>query len=204
MAATLHFSDRDRNQSILLETAEAPVLWDIELALAWRRHPFRWDHATDYDIRTLRLSLTTPNGSPAKARLHYLGDPLLAEESAACKVVAASFPENLLNGDRAVVKFRPRNTSRRAWEIEDPTALQLRYVIFKDQTPEKIFNRELIALPERVIPGQEVDLRLDIQCPQTHGVYRLDFDLGAVGQEFFSHWRGKPVLSKLMRLRRRR
>jgi hypothetical protein len=200
--ATLHFSDYGHSEAFAVGSAHGKSQRvDLSLSPAWRRHLFWWNPQVNYNVRTLRLRLSTPDGRPARAQIRYLGDPALAVESAAYEFLGADVPAVAVTDETRAFSLRLRNTSSRIWETEDVMPVRVVATFRKGGSPLVYRRGKPQALPRRVFPGEEVEVIWDQPLPGSGGAYSVELDLIIEGEGAFAGWLGEPVFKQKMLLR---
>jgi len=76
--AVLEVTDWQRSDTYPLDGSVeiAPGVLEVSLSPAWRRHGFWWEGDASYNVRSLRLEITDPDGSEVTADVRYLGQRL--------------------------------------------------------------------------------------------------------------------------------
>ncbi len=199
----LHFQDYGRRESFALAPGPAGQRLDLPISSAWRRHLFWWNQEVVYAVRTFRLQLEAPEGVDARARIRYLGDPALAQESASYELLSLDLPEVGVRGGVLPVSLAVRNTSTRIWESEDVLPVHVVASFHKGRDPEPVFTTQPVPLPQRVFPGDGVEIAWDLPLPETQGAYRLVLDLAIPGEGPFANWKGRPLHQQRILARKR-
>ncbi|RMH15789.1 MAG: hypothetical protein D6696_19745 [Acidobacteria bacterium] len=167
---------------------------DLAPSRPWRYHRFWFFPEQRYRVHLLRLALHVPHGR-ARARLYYLDDPALLEQSFAYERRDATAADECPAGGRLPLSLRLRNASPRTWLHEGvtPVYLKLRWhAADGDVAGESAPFR----LPAAVAPGQELGLEVEADCPAAPGPYRLEADLLLARVGWFAERLGEPILHR--------
>ncbi|MEM7349323.1 MAG: hypothetical protein AAF657_00860 [Acidobacteriota bacterium] len=198
--ATFEISDRWRKSRYPVGASQAeagpiglPV--DFEPPSAWRRHRFWWDRKTVYHSHSLRLALSTPDGTPAQATVHYFGDPDLLEQAFSYHLQHAMVPEQATAGSTSKVRLNVRNTGQLTWKPEGVVPVRYEYWI-DTANGERVHRSGRLELPRRIEHYEEVDLEFDVLWPEVPGRYRLQTDLVLEHVAWFADRLGAPLSSR--------
>lgn len=191
--ATLVVSDWRRTRRFALArhgaTSGGPVT--VELAPAWRVHPFWWSAGRAARARLVRFALETPGGRPATARVRYLGRRELPTSFARVATVAPLPARIVLTGPPASVHLRLTNTSNWTWSSQDalPVQLGVRWLAFAG---EGTSGDQRIPLPRPLASGDTAEIDLPL-APPAAGRYRVLVDLVAEDVAWFADQTGAPL-----------
>lgn len=169
-------------------------LVDIEASRAWRRHPFWfwWMIDENFTVRTFRLSIRTPDGSPAEAELRYLGEEELPDDLFARTPLLARLPRAAAAGSRTLVPLRVRNDSSARWTSSGVLPVFLSYRIFSSGR-RLTAEGERTLLPDPVEPGDVFDGAIEVVWPDSPGSYELEVDLVLEGVAWFGQRTAGPL-----------
>jgi hypothetical protein len=191
--ATLVVSDWRRTRRYELtgrgETSGGPV--EIELAPAWRVHPFWWSQGRAARARLVRFALETPDRRPATARVRYLGRRPLPASYARAVVAAPLPPEIRLPAPGASLHLRLSNTSGWTWSADDPLPVQIgvRWLAFAGEGSS---GEQRVPLPRPLGNGGTEELDVPLEPPGA-GRYRVVVDLVAEDLAWFADKTGAPL-----------
>lgn len=173
----------------------------VELAAAWRRHPYWWAPDTVYAARSVRLAVVPAAGAPAEpaadaghVALWYGGPPSLVERGFRYGGPAPRLPVTATAGATTEVALRLRNTSPVPWHRGGALPVRLAYRL-APLGGGPVVEGERVDLPADVPSGDPVDLTLPIEWPEVAGRYRLDVDLVIDDYAWFADRLGHPIAS---------
>ena len=191
--ATLVVSDwrRARRYPLAREGATSGGPVAVDLAPAWRVHPFWWSGGLAARARLVRFALETPAGRPATARVRYLGRREIPTVFARRAEVAPLPAEVRVPGVPAALPVRLTNTGDWAWKSDDvlPVQLGVRWLAFEGKGES---GDQRIPLPRAVAPGETVALEVPLE-PPAGGVYRVIVDLVLEDVTWFADKVGTPL-----------
>lgn len=191
---TLTVSDYRNEQNFELGAAGSETVVEFALSPAWRKHLFWWDPQTLYRARSLRVRLSTADGSPATAQIRYLRHQQIWEEAFAYDLLAAEVPKTGVAGGGGTARLRLRNTSLQTWRPKDVFPVYAKYRLYEPSAAVKLLHESPpIPLPAPVPPQHEVELPIDIEWPAA-GRYRLEIDLILSRIGWFQERVGQPVI----------
>lgn len=169
---------------------------EIRASKPWRVHPlwFAWMRNTDFHARVFRLSVRTPDGSPASARLSYLGPGDLDLDIFEREVLEARGPRSAQPGESSEVAVRVRNLSSETWSSERVLPVYLSYRLTSlDEAAASIEGPRTTI--EAVEPNEVLEAALEIAWPERAATYRLEVDLLVEGVAWFGRRTGGPLLA---------
>ncbi|MCP4203547.1 MAG: hypothetical protein GY769_16635 [bacterium] len=180
---------------------------EIEPSRSWRKHQFWffWELESDFVVQSFRLSIATPDGSPASAELHYLADGEIPEDMFASEVVSVALPSEAAAGSVSKVSLEARNASATTWTSDGvvPVVLGYRLSRLTDGRPIA-FDGPRAPLTGSIRPGDSLSAELEIEWPAEPGRYLLTVDLVAEGVAWFSARTGAPLATAEVEVRRSR
>jgi len=202
--ATLVVSDWRRTRRFPLTAHGAgsggPV--EVDLAPAWRVHPFWWSDGRPARARLVRFALEVPGGGFASARLRYLGRRRLPTGFAR-EVEAVTLPEEIPVPLEAAprVRLRVRNGGDWTWRSDDALPVQagVRWLPF-DASARPVEMR--VPLPRPVAPGEQLELEVPL-TPPAAGTYRVLVDLVLEDVAWFGDRVGEPLAEGRIEVRLR-
>lgn len=170
---------------------------EIRPSRAWRVHPFwfAWMRNTDFHARVFRLSLRTPDGSPARAQLSYLGPTDLDLDIFRHSVLGANAPQFVEPGTTSEVSVRVRNESAEEWTSERVLPVFLSYRL-TDAEDSRIRIEGPRTPIDSVEPNETLESSFAVEWPQRPGTYRLEVDLLVEGVAWFASRTGEPLLDR--------
>lgn len=168
---------------------------EVAPARPWRYHRF-WFEDQVYWARILRLRLDAEPGTRAVVR--HLGDPAVIAGSFAYERLGDDLGRSVPAGSRSTVRVKLRNTGSNHWEPKDVVAVSARWRLWREGAEVGASGR--IDLPERVPPGQPVELELPVDWPEEPGRVVLEVDLVVEHVAWFQDRLGEPVLRRAVRV----
>jgi hypothetical protein len=177
--------------------AGGPIV--VEPARAWRIHPFWWSEGEPAHARLLRFALETPDGSPARAQLRYLGRRPLPDDFARL-VHAAVLPKEGIAGSSGRVTLHLRNMSSWDWTSESTLPVQLGWRL-RALSGGAAPSEGRAPLPGKIRSGDPFEAELDVPWPDTPGHYRLEVDLVIEDVAWFADRVGEPVAAGELEIR---
>ncbi len=198
-APEIEFEYRDWRHSETFRL-ERPVgargLVEIDASPAWRRHPF-WFHWRLHDLfeaRLARLSIRTPDGSPATAEVRYLGPAAIPEDIYARTVLGSELPTLAGAGTTSVATVTVRNDSSEVWKSDRVLAVFLSYKLFhRTDQGVRVTEGGRTSLPAPVPPGGVLESEIEIRWPVGPRRYGLSVDLVHEGISWFEERVGSPL-----------
>jgi 4-amino-4-deoxy-L-arabinose transferase-like glycosyltransferase len=193
----LDFSDWGRSETFELDkpVGERGVV-DIVASPPWRRHPF-WFHWRLKDVfrpRVIRLSIRTPDGSPATAQVRYLGSVEIPTDIYSRQVLEADLPTLAGASTISTVAVRVMNTSTETWKSNRVLAVYLSYKLFyRTEQGVQVFEGARTPLPRAIEPGEVLEAELDIRWPALPRNYGLSVDLVHEGIAWFEEHNSSPL-----------
>ena len=195
---TFEYVDWRRSDSFKLER---PVgergLVEVDASPAWRRHPlwFHWRLKDQFQVRLARLSIRTPDGSPATAEVRYLGPAEIPEDIYAREVLGSELPTLAGTGTTSIATVRVRNSSSETWKSDRVLAVFLSYKLFHrtDQGVVQVTEGGRASLPAPVPPGGVLESEIEIEWPVVPRRYGLSVDLVHEGIAWFEERVGSPL-----------
>jgi hypothetical protein len=198
-ARRLDFVYRDWRKEVVVPL-ERPVgrrgLVEIQSSAPWRRHPFWffWMIEEPFSARVLRLSIRTPDGSPARAEVRYLGPTGLPDDIYERAVLALEMPETAAPGSVSRVPLRVRNDSARRWTSDDVLPVFLSYRLHGEREGERVsIEGGRTRLPGEIEPGEVLEAEIEVTWPQQPGEWVLAIDLVIEGLAWFETSTGEPL-----------
>jgi hypothetical protein len=177
-----HLEHTDAGTRVLLEVALSPP---------WREHRFWWTSERSYTARTLRLSLESIDGTPARATVRYLGNGRLLERQPAREVLSASLPEAAAAGGVTELALEVRNSSTWAWSSQEVVPLYLSYRL---RAPDGVtVDGPRTKIDPPVLPGSTMRWSLPLAWPEVPGEYRVKADLVLEEVAWFEDRLGAPL-----------
>ena len=171
-------------------------LVEVVAAPAWRRHRF-WFTDEPWRAHSIRLSLETAGEPGGRADLRYLGPYRLAAKFFAYATRDLSLPAHGVAGRREPLGVRLLNRGLRPWESDSDIPIHLRHRIASEAGDTVAVG--FTELADRVEPGQEARLEIDLEWPSEPGRYWLYLDLTAGGVAPFQEWLGEMLGVSLRR-----
>ena len=195
---------RDWRRTRRLPLGETPGggaggLVPVPLAPAWRIHPFWWSQGEPVATRLVRLSVETPDGSPATARLRHLGRGGLPGRPAR-DVLAAGLPVEGVAGGKGRVHLELRNSGRWDWARDGVLPVQVGWRLRPAGGGEPVAHGRA-PLPRRVPAGKPVSIDFELDWPPATGIYRLEVDLLIEDLFWFADRLGAAVAAGTVDLR---
>ncbi len=169
------------------------TVFEIEVAPAWRRHPFWWDPAQPFYARTLRLALRSAGGDPAHARLRYAGESRMLEGMFEPRVLRASLPRQAVAGSSSRLRLRLQNMSHYLWRRDGALAVLVGYRLVPETAGARPREGPRRRLVNDVPSGHVFQAWIDVDWPEEPGDYRLVVDLLAEGVGWFADRVGRPL-----------
>ncbi|MEL7060255.1 MAG: hypothetical protein AAGN46_09555, partial [Acidobacteriota bacterium] len=200
-AATLRVEDWRGEWRFDLEPGQASD-FVLEPSPPWRRHGF-WFEGPVYTARTLRFDLVAPAGAAEhpEVELRFLGDPAVVERAFAARLVAFDLAAPLEAGTTTAARLQVENASRRHWEAEDSTPVEVVWRVLDAEGARLAGGSH--SIERRVAPGETLDLALSIEGPARAGFAFLEVDLVLDGIAAFADRLGAPLVRQRVRVRRR-
>lgn len=171
----------------------------VESAPAWRVHPFWWSEGEPAHARLLRFALETPDGSPARAQVRYLGREPLPVDFARL-VHAAALPGEGAAGGSERVTLHLRNMSAWDWTSEATLPVQLGWRL-RPLSGGAAPSEGRAPLPGKIRSGDAFEAELAVPWPETPGRYRLEIDLVIEDVAWFADRVGEPVAAGEVEIR---
>jgi hypothetical protein len=174
----------------------------VELAGAWRRHPFWWDTEPLYAARSVRLAAGPTAGGAAaddaRVALWYGGTPSRLERAFERGGPAPRLPATAPAGGASDIAVRVRNTSPVPWGHTGafPVRLAYRLLPLDAAAGTETIEGARLDLPADLPSGDPVDLTLPVAWPETPGRYRLDVDLVIDDYAWFAERLGEPLAQR--------
>lgn len=198
----LRVADWGRRRWLQLDRTEVGTRAEVILDLSrpWRNHRYWWSDETIYAVRTLRLTLLTPDGQPARAEVRYLGDGSVLSRSLQREVLRAEPPRTAATGSLSRIAISVRNTGDWPWSSEDVLPVYLSYRL---RAPDGItIEGPRTAMVPPVEPGRVLTQELLVAWPDVPGRYRLTADLVVENVAWFEDQTGEPLVEAMVRVRK--
>ncbi|HSM13289.1 MAG TPA: hypothetical protein VLA66_04415 [Thermoanaerobaculia bacterium] len=168
----------------------------VELAPAWRIHPFWWSDGVPARARLVRFRIEPdPEHPETRATVRYLGRRALPSVFAREIEAADALPEAVpFEARTTTLRFRMRNTGDWTWRSDDalPVQVGVRVLPFADGGGAAA-REARIPLPGPVAPGESVELEVPIAWPEEAGRVRVIVDLVLEDVAWFADRVGTPL-----------
>jgi hypothetical protein len=165
-----------------------------------RRHAFWWDPDTPLNVRSMRLALETPDGRPARADLRYVGPYRFAPRFYSAQLDEFLMPTQFSPGEARQLPIRVQNVGRRYWATKDSIPILIGYRVYRSPRDHDapVAVGPFTKIPAPVLPGENLDFRLDFVAPSSAGTFEVDVDLVVGGVTWFEEWTGAPLATRVV------
>lgn len=182
-----------RSVPLELRTGGLRTVFEVEVAPAWRRHPFWWDPVQSFEARALRLAVRSAGGEPAQASLRYAGDSRVLEGMFVPRVLRAPLPGQAAAGSTSRLRLQLQNMSHYLWRREGVLAVMIGYRIVPETAAGSPLEGARTRLIGDVPSGDVFRAWIDVDWPEEPGNYRLVVDLLVEGVGWFAERLGRPL-----------
>ena len=202
--AILEYRDWHSRQEIELR-AESPggkASGDVEIlpAAAWRRQSYWFAPGEEFLVRTFRLGLRTPDGTPGNAEVHYLGRYHRPFRIYDHEILQLELPLEAVTGSTTDIPVRIRNKSRQPWNSERVLPVYITYLMAPRDGRMAATRGPFTPMPERIKPGQVLQTTVSVQWPSEPGDYDLVVDMRVEGIAWFRQHNGEPLAQGVVRV----
>jgi len=100
---------------------------------------------------------------------------------------------SVLAGDKLHIDFQLKNTGQKIWSSSAENPCLLSYHLLDEDGQISQYDNRRFSLPEDTLPGQKIELTIDVKSPLEKGRYILEFDLLREGLSWFKDYGSKTL-----------
>jgi hypothetical protein len=101
-------------------------------------------------------------------------------------------------GDRIPLRLKIKNRGKKAWSSEGEFPIFLSYHLYLKETYRTIqYENRRFPLPQKVEPGQRIDMTIHLRAPLKADKYIVQFDLVREGQAWFRDYGSRTAIIAL-------